>query len=171
MRPTLLVLAAGRGSRYGGLKQTAIVGPSGESIIDYSIFDAIRSGFDKVVFVIRPEIAAAFKDFVGNKFAINTKNSIEVAYAFQSVSMLPAGYQPPSRTKPWGTAHAIWCARHQIKTPFVVINGDDFYGPHRLPINGRLPSNSGGKLPCFCHGGLPARQYPFRVRQCVAGAL
>ena len=125
MKPTLLILSAGMGSRYGGLKQIDAVGDHQEAIIDYSIYDAIRSGFGKVVFVIRREIENEFKQFVGKKFA----NQIETNYAFQELSMLPKGYICPShRVKPWGTAHAIWCARGFIKEPFAVINGDDFYG-------------------------------------------
>jgi len=122
---TLLVLAAGMGSRYGGLKQIAPVGPHGEMIIDYSIFDAIRAGFDKVVFVIRRDIEADFKQAVGSRF----EGVIAVDYAFQERDDLPAGYAVPAdRTKPWGTAHAILAARHAIHDPFAVINADDFYG-------------------------------------------
>lgn len=125
MQPTLLILAAGMGSRYGGLKQIDVVGMNGQAIMDYSVFDAICSGFGKVVFVIRREIEASFKEFVENKFS----NRIKIEYAFQEISMLPKGYNAPSnRTKPWGTAHAIWCARTLINESFAVINGDDFYG-------------------------------------------
>jgi len=124
-KPTLLVLAAGIGSRFGGLKQIAPVGPQGEIIIDYSIFDAIRAGFDKVVFVIRRDIEADFKQAVGSRF----EGVVTVDYAFQERDDLPAGYRlPPERTKPWGTAHAILAARHAIHEPFAVINADDFYG-------------------------------------------
>ncbi len=124
-KPTLLVLAAGIGSRFGGLKQIAPVGPNGEIIIDYSIFDAIRAGFDKVVFVIRRDIEADFRQAVGRRF----EDLVVVDYAFQERDDLPAGYAlPPDRTKPWGTAHAILAARHAIHEPFAVINADDFYG-------------------------------------------
>jgi NDP-sugar pyrophosphorylase family protein len=125
MKPTLLVLAAGMGSRYGGLKQLDQVGPSGETIIDYSIFDAIRAGFGKVIFIIRRDIEAAFKAAVGSRYA----GKIEVDYAFQQLDSLPAGFSvPEGREKPWGTGHAVYTARELINEPFAVINGDDFYG-------------------------------------------
>lgn len=124
-RPTLLVLAAGMGSRYGGLKQMDPMGPNGETVLDYSVFDAIHAGFGKVVFVIREEFFEAFRDAIGARFA----DKIEVAYAFQKLDDLPQGFSVPNgRTKPWGTAHAILAARHLVDTPFAVINADDFYG-------------------------------------------
>jgi dTDP-glucose pyrophosphorylase len=125
MKPTLLVLAAGMGSRYGGLKQLDQVGPSGETIIDYSIFDAIRAGFGKVVFVIRRDIETAFKAAVGSRYT----GKIEVDYAFQQLDALPEGFAiPAGREKPWGTGHAVLVAKDVINEPFAVINGDDFYG-------------------------------------------
>jgi dTDP-glucose pyrophosphorylase len=125
MQPTLLILAAGMGSRYGGLKQLDPMGPNGETVLDYSVFDAIRAGFGKVVFVIRRDFADAFKSTVGDKF----ESKIEVAYAFQDLTDLPAGYNvPEGREKPWGTTHAVRAARDKIDTPFAVINADDFYG-------------------------------------------
>ncbi len=125
MKPTLLVLAAGMGSRYGGLKQLDPVGPSGETIIDYSIFDAIRAGFGKVVFVIRHDIEAAFKESIGSRYT----GKIQVEYAFQELANLPSGFQVPAgREKPWGTGHAILAAKDIIHEPFAVINADDFYG-------------------------------------------
>jgi UTP-glucose-1-phosphate uridylyltransferase len=125
MKPTLLVLAAGMGSRYGGLKQIDPVGPYQQSIIDYSIYDAIRAGFAKIVFVIRQEIEADFRTYVGNKFS----RYIPVDYAYQELSMVPAGFSlPPQRQKPWGTAHAVIVAAPLIKENFAVINADDFYG-------------------------------------------
>jgi len=125
MKPTLLVLAAGMGSRYGGLKQMDPMGPNGETVLDYSVFDAIRAGFGKVVFIIREDFAEAFKSSVGARFA----GKIEVDYAFQKLDDLPAGFSvPEGRTKPWGTAHAIRAARDVVKEPFAVINADDFYG-------------------------------------------
>lgn len=125
MQPTLLILAAGMGSRYGGLKQLDPMGPSGETVLDYSVFDAIRAGFGKVVFVIRRDFSDAFKEAVGDKFA----DRIEVAYAFQELTDLPEGFAvPEGREKPWGTAHAVRAARNDIDTPFAVINADDFYG-------------------------------------------
>lgn len=125
MKPTLVVLAAGMGSRYGGLKQVDPVGPSGETIMDYSVFDAVRAGFGRVVFVIRREFEDVFRETIGAKY----KGAVEVAYAFQSMDDLPEGHQvPPGRAKPWGTAHAVWSARHAVDTPFAAINADDFYG-------------------------------------------
>ena len=125
MRPTLVVLAAGMGSRYGGLKQVDPVGPSGETIMDYSVFDAARAGFGRVVFVIRRDFEDAFRERVGAKYA----GLLEVGYAFQSLDDLPVGYRvPDGRAKPWGTAHAVFAARHAADTPFAAINADDFYG-------------------------------------------
>lgn len=124
-KPTLLVLAAGMGSRYGGLKQIDPMGPSGETILDYSVYDAIRAGFGKVVFIIRPDFADAFKNQIVPKFA----GKIEVDFAYQTLDKLPAGYAlPAGREKPWGTTHAILCAKEQVKENFAVINADDFYG-------------------------------------------
>jgi len=125
MSPTLLVLAAGMGSRYGGLKQIDPMGPHGETVLDYSVFDALRAGFGKVVFVIREEFAAAFREGVGARFG----ERVEVDYAFQRLDDLPAGFAvPPGREKPWGTCHAVRAARDAIDGPFAVINADDFYG-------------------------------------------
>jgi NDP-sugar pyrophosphorylase family protein len=125
MKPTLLVLAAGMGSRYGGLKQMDPMGPHGETVLDYSVFDAIRSGFGRVVFIIREDFAEAFKQTVGARFA----DKIQVDYVFQKLSDLPAGFSvPEGREKPWGTAHAVRAARDAVKEPFAVINADDFYG-------------------------------------------
>jgi len=125
MQATLLVLAAGMGSRYGGLKQMDPMGPSGETVLDYSVFDAIRAGFERVVFIIREDFAEAFKTGVGGRFA----GRIQVDYAFQRLDDLPAGFSiPAGRSKPWGTAHAVRAARDSVKEPFAVINADDFYG-------------------------------------------
>ena len=125
MKLTLLVLAAGMGSRYGGLKQLDPMGPSGETLLDYSVFDALRAGFGRVVFVIRRDFEAQFRDAVGRKFEARA----EVGYVFQDLDALPGGIQrPASRQKPWGTGHAIWCARDTVKKPFAAINADDFYG-------------------------------------------
>ena len=122
---TLLVLAAGMGSRYGGLKQLDSVGPNGETVIDYSVFDAIRAGFNKVVFIIREDFKEEFKLSIGEKF----QDRIEVEYAFQKLDELPPGYTIPNdRTKPWGTGHAILSAMQNVRDPFAVINADDFYG-------------------------------------------
>jgi UTP-glucose-1-phosphate uridylyltransferase len=123
--PTLLVMAAGMGSRYGGLKQIDPVGPSGETIIDYSIYDALRAGFGKLVFVIRKDIEQAFKDTVGARF----ESRMPVEYAFQELENLPTGFTVPAgRTKPWGTTQAVLMAADVIHEPFAVINADDFYG-------------------------------------------
>lgn len=125
MKPTLVVLAAGMGSRYGGLKQVDPVGPSGETIMDYSVFDAVRAGFGRVVFVIRQDFEEVFRQTVGAKYA----GAVAVDYAFQAMDDLPLGYRlPPERAKPWGTAHAIRAARAIVKSPFAAINADDFYG-------------------------------------------
>ena len=125
MKPTLVVLAAGMGSRYGGLKQVDPVGPSGEAILDYSVFDAIRGGFGKIVFIIRKDFEAEFKEKIGAKYA----GVIPVDYCYQDLNDLPAPYTfPEGRTKPWGTAHATRAARDIVKEPFAVINADDFYG-------------------------------------------
>lgn len=125
MKPTLLVLAAGMGSRYGGLKQIDPMGPSGETILDYSVFDALRAGFGKVVFIIRPDFEQDFRERIAAKFA----GRIEVGFTFQTIDQLPNGLTvPPGREKPWGTTHAILCAREAVDAPFAVINADDFYG-------------------------------------------
>lgn len=125
MKPTLLILAAGMGSRFGGLKQIEPIGPSGETILEYSIFDAIRTGFGKVVFVIRHSFADEFKA----RFESKLKDKIEVCYVYQELDNLPPDYQlPAGRTKPWGTGHAILMARDVIHEPFAAINADDFYG-------------------------------------------
>lgn len=122
---TLLVLAAGIGSRYGGIKQIDGFGPSGETIMDYSLFDAIRAGFTKVVFIVREEILEIVKE----KFEPKAKGRIEIDFVIQEQNkFVPEQYRNPDRVKPWGTGHAILCARHKIKEPFVVINADDFYG-------------------------------------------
>ena len=124
-KPTLLVLAAGMGSRYGGLKQIDPVGPTGETIIDYSVFDAMRAGFGKLVFVIRKDIEPQFREIIGTRF----EKRITVEYAFQELDKLPAGYLlPVGRTKPWGTTHAILMAEGVVEEPFAAINADDFYG-------------------------------------------
>ena len=125
MSPTLLVLAAGMGSRYGGLKQIDPVGPSGETVLDYAVFDALRAGFGRVVFVIRRDFEAVFRQQVGAKYV----GRAAVDYDFQALDALPAGCAAPAgREKPWGTAHAVWCARTAVREPFAVINADDFYG-------------------------------------------
>ncbi len=122
---TLVVMAAGMGSRFGGLKQMEPIGPNGEVILDFSVFDAVRAGFTKVVFVIKHEIEADFKEMVGKRIA----KKVKVDYVFQETNLLPEGYTcPADRTKPWGTAHAILCCRDAVKEPFAVVNADDYYG-------------------------------------------
>ena len=123
--PILVIMAAGMGSRYGGLKQMDPVGPNGEVIIDYSLFDAKRAGFKRVIFLIKPEIEADFKEMIGRR----VEPHLEVTYAFQTVDKLPAGYEKPAdRVKPWGTGHAVLCCKEFIDAPFCVINADDYYG-------------------------------------------
>ncbi|MDP0498418.1 MAG: NTP transferase domain-containing protein [Verrucomicrobiota bacterium JB024] len=125
MKPTLLVLAAGMGSRYGGLKQLDPMGPHGETLLDYSLRDAAAAGFEKAVFVIRREFEEAFREGVGDKAAA----LMEVEYAFQALDDLPVGFSvPEGRAKPWGTAHAIRAARSVVHDPFIAINADDYYG-------------------------------------------
>ncbi|MGE4568506.1 MAG: NDP-sugar synthase [Bacteroidales bacterium] len=137
MKPTLLVLAAGMGSRYGGLKQIDKLGPSGETIIDYSIYDAIQAGFGRVVMVIRKSIEADFKEVFLNKY----KGKIDISYVLQEVEYVPEGLTyTPERVKPWGTAHAVLMAADAIKEPFAVINGDDFYGADAFRTMGKFLS-------------------------------
>jgi NDP-sugar pyrophosphorylase family protein len=138
--PTLLVLAAGMGSRYGGLKQIDPVGPSGETIIDYSIFDALRAGFGKLVFVIRKDIEQQFREIVGARF----EKRVEVDYVFQALEDIPSRFSVPAgRTKPWGTTQAILLAADAIHEPFAAINADDFYGADAYrSLAGQLTSGS-----------------------------
>lgn len=125
MKPTLLVMAAGMGSRFGGLKQVEPVGPDGETLLDYSVFDAVRAGFGRVVFVIRKDFETLFRERIGARFS----GRIEVAFVFQELDKLPEGVAiVGKREKPWGTGHAVWCAREEVHGPFAVINADDFYG-------------------------------------------
>ncbi len=130
-KPILVVMAAGMGSRYGGLKQIDPVGRCGEAILDYSVFDAKRAGFETVVFIIKHEIEEAFKETIGARLS----SHIEVRYAYQQLEKLPAGYSiPEGRVKPWGTSHAILCADDVIDAPFAVINADDYYGPEAFQV-------------------------------------
>ena len=151
MKPTLLILAAGIGSRYGGLKQVDPVGPNGEAIIDYSIYDAIRAGFGKVVFVIRESFAEAFS----NSFSKKLEGKIETAYVFQELNNVPDGIEYTSeRKKPWGTGHAVLVAKNVINEPFVVINADDFYGHSAYKkIGNYLDSVTDSEIPDYCMVG------------------
>ena len=125
MQPTLLILAAGMASRYGSMKQMEGFGPAGETIMDYSIYDAIRAGFKKVVFIIRKDFAANFQE----AFEPRLKGKVEIGYVYQELSAYTDGFEiPADRSKPWGTAHAVLCAKESINEPFAVINADDFYG-------------------------------------------
>jgi NDP-sugar pyrophosphorylase family protein len=139
-KPTLLILAAGMGSRYGGLKQIDPVGPAGETIIDYSIYDALRAGFGKLVFVIRKDIEQQFREIIGARF----EKRVAVEYVFQELDKLPPGFSlPAGRTKPWGTTHAILMAENTVKEPFAAINADDFYGQQAYKLlAGHLTSGS-----------------------------
>ena len=122
---TLVVMAAGMGSRFGGLKQLEPIGPNGEALLDFSVYDAKEAGFNKVVFIIKHEIENDFKRIVGSR----VEKMIDVEYVFQETSDLPDGFVcPEDRVKPWGTGHAVWCCRNVVKTPFAVINADDYYG-------------------------------------------
>jgi hypothetical protein len=133
--PTLVVLAAGMGSRYGGLKQIDPVGPSGEVLLDYSMYDAIRAGFSRVVFVIRKEIEQPFKERFGSRL----QRHCEVEYVFQELDKLPSGFSVPAgRRKPWGTGHAVLMASEVIHEPFAVINADDFYGEESYRVLARV---------------------------------
>ncbi len=151
MKPTLLVLAAGMGSRYGGLKQMDGVGPNGEIIMDYSIADAISAGFGKVVFVIRHSFAEAFKSQIN---AAHFGNKIEVEYVYQELDMLPEGFcVPEGREKPWGTNHAILMAKEVIHEPFAVINADDFYGGDAFKVIADYLRKLDGKKGDYCMVG------------------
>ena len=131
MNTELLIMAAGMGSRFGGLKQIEPIGPNGEIILDFSIYDAVEAGFNKAIFIIKKEIEKEFRQVVGKRI----EKMMDVEYAFQELDKLPEGYEVPSdRVKPWGTAHAVLCARDVVKSPFAVINADDFYGKSSYKI-------------------------------------
>jgi len=150
MDTTLLVLAAGMGSRYGGLKQMDPVGPSGETLLDYSVFDAVRSGFTRVVFVIRREFEEDFRENIGSRF----EDRIDVGYVFQQLNDLPDGFSvPEGRVKPWGTGHAIWCARTAVDSAFLAINADDFYGADAIAGVGSFLSAEPLESTRYCMAG------------------
>ena len=130
-KPVLVIMAAGMGSRYGGLKQIDPVDNEGNIIMDYSIYDAKRAGFEKVIFIIKKENEAAFQEAIGNRI----EQYMDVAYVYQDVQNIPEGFEvPEGRTKPWGTAHAVLTAIHEIEGPFAVINADDYYGRHAFEV-------------------------------------
>ena len=150
MKPTLFVLAAGMGSRYGGLKQLDGLGPNGETIMDYSIYDAIRGGFGKVVFVIRESFEKDFREKIINKY----EHLIPVELVFQALDNLPAGFKcPEGREKPWGTNHAVLMGKDVIKEPFAVINADDFYGRDSFAVLGKALTEMTGKTNDYCMVG------------------
>lgn len=154
MSLTLVVLAAGMGSRYGGLKQVDPMGPSGETVLDYSVHDAVRAGFDRVLFIIRRDFEQEFREVVGSRF----EKRVKVDYVFQQLDALPDGMTPPAgRTKPWGTGHAVWCAREALDGPFAVVNADDFYGAgsfRQLADFLRSAKPAAGTPPCFAMVGF-----------------
>ncbi len=130
-KAAVVVLAAGMGSRFGGLKQMEPLGTHGEAILDFSVHDAIEAGFSEVIFIIKKEIEKEFKEIVGKRL----EEKINVKYAYQELDALPEGYEKPEeRTKPWGTGHALWCAKDQIDSPFVIINADDYYGKEGFKV-------------------------------------
>lgn len=150
MKPTLFVLAAGMGSRYGGLKQIDGLGPSGETIMDYSVYDALRAGFGKVVFVIRKDFEEAFREVVISKYA----DKVPCEVCFQSVDSVPEGCTfNPERTKPWGTNHAVLMAKDLIKEPFAVINADDFYGRDSFQVLADYLKSMEGTTGKYCMVG------------------
>jgi len=150
MKPTLLILAAGMGSRYGGLKQLDGIGPNGETIMDYSVFDALRAGFGKIVFVIRKDFEADFREKVLSKYA----DKVPCEVCFQSIDKVPQGCTyNPERTKPWGTNHAILMGKDLINEPFAVINADDFYGKESYQVLADFLKSMEGKQNQYCMVG------------------
>ena len=150
MKPTLFVLAAGMGSRYGGLKQIDGLGPNGETIMDYSVFDALRAGFGKIVFVIRKDFADDFKRVVLAKY----EGKVPCEICFQAIENVPKGYTyNPERTKPWGTNHAVLMGKDLIKEPFAVINADDFYGKESFEVLAKFLNEVAGKQNQYCMVG------------------
>ncbi len=148
---TLVIMAAGMGSRYGGIKQLEPVGPSGEIIMDYSIFDAIKAGFNKVVFIIRKDLEKDFKEIIGNRI----EKLIKVEYVFQELDALPEGFtKPADRTKPWGTGQAVLCCKDVVKEPFAVINADDYYGKEAFRIVNRFLNDSSNQSNQYCMAGF-----------------
>jgi NDP-sugar pyrophosphorylase family protein len=158
LKPSLVIMAAGMGSRYGGLKQMEAMGPHGAAILDYSIHDALRAGFGQVVFIIRKDLEKDFRRLVGKKW----EKKAPVRYVFQELDLLPQGFQvPEGRQKPWGTGHAIWAARNVVREPFAAINADDFYGRGSFKVLGQFlkapgkETTNGSKTPTFAMVGFP----------------
>ena len=150
MKPTLFILAAGMGSRYGGLKQLDGLGPNGETIMDYSVFDAMRAGFGKVVFVIRKDFEEDFRKVVLSKYA----DHVPCEVCFQGIDNLPEGFtRNPERTKPWGTNHAVLMAKDLIHEPFMVINADDFYGKESFEVMAKFLLDVNGEKGKYCMAG------------------
>ena len=150
MKPTLFILAAGMGSRYGGLKQLDGLGPNGETIMDYSVFDAMRAGFGKVVFVIRKDFEEDFRNVVLSKYA----DHVQCEVCFQGIDNLPEGFtRNPERTKPWGTNHAVLMAKDIINEPFMVINADDFYGKESFEVMAKFLVEVNGEQGRYCMAG------------------
>ena len=148
---SLVIMAAGMGSRFGGIKQLEPVGPSGEIIMDYSIFDAIKAGFTKVVFIIRKDLEKDFKEVIGNRI----EKLIKVEYVFQELDALPEGFvKPADRTKPWGTGQAVLCCKDAVKEPFAVINADDYYGKEAFKIVYDYLKASSDQKNQFCMAGF-----------------
>ncbi len=148
---SLVIMAAGMGSRYGGIKQLEPVGPGGEIIMDYSIYDAMEAGFNKVVFIIRRDLEEDFKEIIGNRI----EKQIKVEYVFQELEALPEGFNKPlQRTKPWGTGQAVLCCREVVKEPFAVINADDYYGKEAFRLVARFLKDSSYGSGQYCMAGF-----------------
>ena len=148
---TLVIMAAGMGSRYGGIKQLEPVGPSGEIIMDYSIYDAIKAGFNKVVFIIRKDLEKDFREIIGNRI----EKLIKVEYVFQELDALPEGFHKPAeRTKPWGTGQAVLCCKDIVREPFAVINADDYYGKEAFRIVYQFLNDPSYEENQFCMAGF-----------------
>ena len=162
MKPTLFLLAAGMGSRYGGLKQLDGLGPNGETIMDYSIYDAIQAGFGKIVWVIRKDFEEQFRTQILAKY----EDKIPCELCFQSIDAFPEGFScPEGRVKPWGTNHAVLMGKDVIKEPFCVINCDDFYNRDAFMVIGKFLSElPEGATEPVCHGGIPRGQHAERER-------
>ena len=167
-KPVLVVMAAGMGSRYGGMKQIDPVGPNGQVIVDYSLYDARRAGFETVIFVIKHEIEDAFKAAIGDRVS----KAMNVKYAFQQLEELPAGYTvPEGRVKPWGTCHAVLAAKDLIDGPFAVINADDYYGPEAFRVMyDYLSTHEDGSYYDYCMPSRPPATTPRAISCSITAA-